>query len=164
MLECVPMKRIPRLVSLACLAAFAAGCELVSNDDSGAALAAASGAAAAAQPARSGQSAASSSSQSSKSGSIVGTWLLKDKESAAGWYAIFAADGSWVIKDKPSDSRTRVHGTYKVSGNSFSGPMTNPGVGTGEIRGTFSGTSMDFAFIEHWHTPHKTIMFKGTKQ
>ena len=145
------MKRIPRLVSLACLAAFACGCELVSNDDSGAALAAASGATAA-------------KSSQKKSNTLVGTWFLQEKSGTGSWYAIFASDGTWVIKDKPSDSRTRVHGTYTVSGNKFSGPMTNPGVGTGQISGTFSGNSMDFTFVEHWHTPHKTILYTGSKK
>ena len=148
------MKRITRLLSLACLAAFACGCELVSNDDSGAALAAASG----------GAAASSGGSAPANAGSLVGTWLLKEKSGSGSWYVIFAADGTWVIKDTPSAARNRVYGTYKVSGNKFSGPMTNPGVGTGQISGTFSGNSMDFTFVEHWHTPHKTILYTGSKK
>ena len=148
------MKRIPRLVSLACLAALACGCELVSNDESGAALAAASG----------GAAASSGGSAPAKSGSLVGTWLLKEKTGSGSWYAIFAADGTWAIKDPPSAARNRVFGTYKVNGNKFSGPMTNPGVGTGQISGTFSGTTMDFTFVEHWHNPHKTVLYTGTKK
>ena len=154
------MKTISRLLPLAALAALVCGCEIVSNDDSGEALAAASGGAPAAAPA----SSSSSSDTASKAGSIVGTWLLKQKSGSGSWYAFFMADGSWYIKDTPSASRTRVSGAYKVSGNKFSGSMKNPGVGEGEISGTFSGNSMDFTFVEYWHTPHKTVLYKGTKQ
>ena len=145
--------RFPAFCAALC-AALLAGCELVSNDD-GEALAAAAGSAAAA-----GKTAGKTASASS----IVGTWLLKEKAGSGSWYAIFAADGTWVIKDKPSDAKTRVHGTYAVSGSSFAGPMTNPGVGTGKISGTFSGNSMDFTFVEFWHTPHKTVLYSGTRK
>ena len=150
------------LVRLLPLAALLCGCELISNDDSGEAFAAASGAAPAA--AATAAPASSSSETTSKAGSIVGTWLLKEKSGSGSGYAFFKADGSWYIKDTPSASRTRVSGSYKVGGNKFSGSMKNPGVGEGEISGTFSGNSMDFTFVEYWHTPHKTVLYKGTKQ
>lgn len=146
------MQTFSRLALSALAAALLCGCELVSNDD-GAALAAASGGAS-----------KSSKKSASKSTAIAGTWFLKEKNGTGSWYAIFSADGTWVIKDTPSAARNRVHGTYTVKENSFSGPMTNPGVGTGEISGTFSGNSMDFTFVEHWHTPHKTILYAGTRQ
>lgn len=146
------MKHFVRLFPLAAFAALACGCEIVSNDDDGEALVAASGGAAA------------TSGTPAKAGSIVGTWFLKETSGSGSWYAIFAANGTWVIKDTPSASRTRVSGAYKVNGNKFSGSMKNPGVGEGEISGTFSGGSMDFTFVEYWHTPHKTILYKGTKQ
>lgn len=150
------MKTPARPAACAALLALAAtllcGCEIVSNDG-GESLAAAAGGAAASSP-----------SSKTSSSSIVGTWFLKEKSGSGSWYAIFAADGSWVIKDKPSDAKSRVHGTYTVSGNSFAGPMKNPGVGTGRIGGTFSGNSMDFTFVEHWHTPHKTVLYSGTRK
>lgn len=149
------MKRIARLPLLVAAAALLCGCEFVSNDD-GESFAAVTGAAAA-RP-------AAGSSQNNATSSIVGTWLLKEKSGSGSWYAFFKADGTWYIKDTPSASRTRVSGTYKTSGNKFSGPMKNPGVGTGEISGTFSGDSMDFTFVEHWHKPHKTVLYKGTRQ
>ena len=140
------MKTPSRPAACAALLALAAtllcGCELVSNDD-GESLAAAAGGAAASSP-----------SSKTSSSSIVGTWFLREK----------SGSGSWVIKDKPSDAKSRVHGTYTVSGNSFAGPMKNPGVGTGRIGGTFSGNSMDFTFVEHWHTPHKTVLYSGTRK
>ena len=147
------MKRIARLLPLAAAAALLCGCELISNDDGESFAAAAGGAAAhAARPA------------SNASSSIVGTWFLKEKNGSGSWYAFFKADGTWYIKDTPSASRTRVSGTYTVNGNKFSGPMKNPGVGTGEISGTFSGNSMDFTFVEFWHTPHKTVLYKGERR
>ena len=144
------MKPFARILPLAAAAALLCGCELVSNDDE--AFAAAAGGAAA------------SSSKPSKSSSIVGTWFLREKSGSGSWYVFFNADGSWYIKDTPSASRTRVSGTYKASGNKFSGPMKNPGVGEGEISGTFSGGSMDFTFVEYWHTPHKTVLYKGERK
>ena len=147
------MKRISRLLSLVAASALLCGCELISNDD-GESFAAAAG----------GASAAPARSPSPSSSSIVGTWFLKEKSGSGSWYAFFNADGSWYIKDTPSASRTRVSGTYKVNGGKFSGPMKNPGVGTGEISGTFSGNSMDFTFVEHWHNPHKTVLYSGTRK
>ena len=103
------------------------------------------------------------SSGGGNSSSLVGTWALSEG-STVSWYVIFESNGSWVIKDTPSAARNRVYGTY-VSGNgSFSGPMENPGVGSGRISGTYSGNSMEFDFVEYWHTPHKTIHYKGSRQ
>ena len=142
------MKRLSRLLPLAAAAALLCGCEFVSNDDE--AFAAAAGGA--------------NARHAAQSSSIVGTWFLREKSGSGSWYVFFNADGSWYIKDTPSASRTRVSGTYKTSGTKFSGPMKNPGVGTGEISGTFSGNSMDFTFVEFWHDPHKTILYKGERK
>ena len=41
--------------------------------------------------------------------------------------------------------------------------MQNPGTGTGEIVATLEGDSMALDFIEHWHSPYKTLQFTGVK-
>ena len=39
----------------------------------------------------------------------------------------------------------------------------NPGTGEGDIKGTYSGTSMSLDFTEYWHSPHKTVHYTGSK-
>ena len=94
-------------------------------------------------------------------GSVVGTWSLTNGGST--WYILFAADGSWLISDTADGSSRRVFGSYTMSGDSISGSMTNPGVGSGEIAATISGDSISLDFIEHWHTPYKHVPYTGTR-
>lgn len=101
------------------------------------------------------------SSSGGNSASLVGTWSLRNGGST--WYIHFGSDNNWKITDDAAGQARRVFGTYSVSGNSFSGPMQNPGTGKGEIRGTVDGSSMTLDFIEHWHTPYKHVPYVGTK-
>ncbi len=94
-------------------------------------------------------------------GAAVGTWSLTNGGST--WYILFAADGSWLISDTADGSSRRVFGSYTMSGDSISGSMTNPGVGSGEIAATISGDSISLDFIEHWHTPYKHVPYTGTR-
>ena len=110
----------------------------------------------------SGSSSSSSASGTVNSG-IVGSWSLTDSEGNT-WYIHFESDRTWMITDGAGKTtRRRVYGTYSTSGNSFTGDMTNPNVGTGEIRGSISGTSITLDFIEHWHNPYKVIAYTGSK-
>lgn len=137
-----------RLIALAALAFVLCGCE----DDK--------------DPAwwQGGAPAPAASTDAAKpvSGSIVGTWKLSTS-GAAPWFAHFASDGTWKITDDQAGSKRRVYGTYSTSGSSFQGSMTNPGVGDGEINGTFTQSSMSMDFIEHWHTPYKHVPYTGAK-
>ena len=111
----------------------------------------------------SGSSSSSSSDSGMVSSGIVGSWSLTDSEGHT-WYIHFESDRSWMITDGAGKTtRRRVYGTYRTSGNSFTGDMTNPNVGTGEIRGSISGTSITLDFIEHWHNPYKVIAYTGSK-
>ncbi len=92
---------------------------------------------------------------------IVGTWALTGGGTT--WYAHFRDDGSWGISDDAAGAKPRVHGTYTAADGAFSGPMVNPGTGEGNIKGTYSGTSMSLDFTEYWHSPHKTVHYTGSK-
>ena len=93
--------------------------------------------------------------------SVVGTWSLSN--SGGTWYILFAQDGSWKISDTADGSQRRVYGNYTTSGNKVGGSMTNPGVGTGAIAATIDGKNISLDFIEHWHTPYKTVRYNGSK-
>lgn len=101
-------------------------------------------------------------SSSDTSSDIVGSWRLV-AESGSAWYAHFDKDGNWKITDDEAGTARRVYGTYTCNGNSFSGPMINPHVGTGKIEGTFEDGSMTMDFVEYWHTPAKHVPYTGTK-
>ena len=105
--------------------------------------------------------ATTTSSTTANSSSIVGTWTLTGDGTT--WYATFSDNKSWIISDDKAGSKVRVYGTYSVSGGNFSGPMTNPGIGTGKIAGSFSGNAMTLNFTEYWHDPAKTVQYKGTR-
>ncbi len=92
---------------------------------------------------------------------LVGTWRLVNGDSA--WYIHFADDGTWRITDDREGESLRVHGTYTVDSGKFSGPMTNPGVGTGMISGTFSGGAIVLDFVEYWHSPYKHVPYTGSR-
>ena len=114
------------------------------------------------QTLQNGSGSTSSDSGTVNSG-IVGSWSLTDSEGNT-WYIHFESDRTWMITDGAGKTtRRRVYGTYSTSGNSFTGDMTNPNVGTGEIRGSISGTSITLDFIEHWHNPYKVIAYTGSK-
>lgn len=94
--------------------------------------------------------------------SVVGTWSLTN--SGGTWYILFASDGTYKISDTSDGSQQRVYGNYTVSGSTVSGSMTNPGVGTGEIKATITGNAIALDFIEHWHTPYKVVRYTGNKR
>lgn len=98
---------------------------------------------------------------SSSDSSIVGTWSLSGDGKT--WFITLSDNGSWFISDDKAGNARRVHGTYTAKNGSFSGPMTNPGVGTGKISGTYSGNSMSLDFTEYWHTPAKTVKYSGSR-
>lgn len=93
---------------------------------------------------------------------FTGTWALS-QGAGVYWYITFNSDNSWFISNNADGSGRRAFGTYAVSGNTARGPMQNPGTGTGEIVATVSGSTMALDFIEHWHTPYKTLKFTGVK-
>ena len=93
---------------------------------------------------------------------LAGTWALS-QGGGVEWYIHFYEDNAWRITNNADGSGQRVLGTYTVSGNTFKGPMQNPGTGVGEIQGTVDGSSLTLDFIEHWHTPHKVIKYTGQK-
>ena len=95
---------------------------------------------------------------------FVGTWNLFPDKGGANWYGIFNADGTWLIADNADGSKRRVYGRYRVTGDRLEGDMTNPGVGTGAITASISpGGIMALMFVEHWHEPHKTVTYSGSK-
>ena len=96
------------------------------------------------------------------SASFTGTWALT-QGAGTSWYMIFNADGTWLISDTADGSARRVFGTYTVKGNVATGPMTNPGIGEGEIVATIDGDVLSLDFIEHWHNPYKHVPYTGTK-
>ncbi len=93
---------------------------------------------------------------------IVGKWVLSTSGQSP-WYIHFNSDGTWRITDDSAGTALRVYGNYSTSGDLFSGNMTNPGVGTGEIKGSISGSAITLDFIEHWHTPYKHVPYSGSK-
>lgn len=102
-------------------------------------------------------------SQSAVTNAIVGSWSLTENNTTNVWYVHFYKDLNWKITDDAAGFAKRVHGTYTISNNVFQGPMVNPGVGEGKIQGSIVDGSMDFTFIEYWHTPNKTIKYTGYK-
>ena len=96
---------------------------------------------------------------------FTGVWRIRKEDSSSLW--IFNDDGTFIKKraDEPLDGATHFVGTYAVSEGDLSGSFTNPGVGTGEIRGsiTADGTLM-MDFIEYWHTPPKVVPTVGVRQ
>ncbi len=120
-----------------------------------------SGSAAAESPAASSSETPAAESGYTASNDIVGTWALTGEGKT--WYGTFSKNGSWIISDDKAGAKVRVYGTYTAKGENFSGPMTNPGVGTGKIEGSYSENSMTLYFTEYWHTPAKTVHYKGTR-
>ena len=97
------------------------------------------------------------------SSKFVGTWALSQGGGTL-WFIIFNDDGSWLISDTADGSARRVFGTYSVSGNTASGPMQNPGVGTGEIEAVLTGDdTLALDFVEFWHSPPKHVPYAGSK-
>ncbi len=101
------------------------------------------------------------SGENTENSGLVGTWSLSGPENVV--FAHFAADGTWKITDDQAASSVRVYGTYNVDGDVFTGTMTNPGVGEGEIAGTFSGSSLSMDFVESWNSPVKHVPYTGSK-
>lgn len=96
------------------------------------------------------------------SAKFTGTWALT-QGAGISWYILFNDDGTWLISDTADGSARRVYGTYAVNGDVATGPMTNPGVGEGEIVATLDGDTLSLDFIEHWHNPYKHVPYTGTK-
>lgn len=96
------------------------------------------------------------------SAQFTGTWALT-QGAGISWYILFNDNGTWLISDTADGSARRVFGTYSVDGDVATGPMTNPGVGTGEIVATIDGDTLSLDFIEHWHNPYKHVPYTGTK-
>lgn len=109
----------------------------------------------------SSSSTSSSTSTTTSNANIVGTWSLSNGPNT--WYIHFASDKTWKITDDRQGTARRVYGTYTTDGNKFSGPMVNPGVGTGNISGTIDGDLISLDFVEYWHTPAKHVPYTGEK-
>ena len=103
----------------------------------------------------------SSSNSSSSSNDFVGGWKLTSGSSV--WYLYVYTDGSCKLCDSADESKPHLSGTYSVSGSTFTGNMTNPGVGEAQIVASLSSGTMSLDFIEHWHTPYKHIAYTGAK-
>ena len=158
------MKLHRSLLLLSLVGALVAGCEGDGDNPYAARLSGKdkdSGSAAAESPAASSSETPAAESGHTASNDIVGTWTLSGEGKT--WYGTFSKNGSWIISDDKAGAKVRVYGTYSASHGSFSGPMTNPGVGTGKIAGTYSGNSMTLHFTEYWHTPAKTVTYSGTR-
>lgn len=105
---------------------------------------------------------ASTNSSSSANARFVGTWELTSGQDGSSMYILFDANGTFVMKDTLSGP-VHMRGTYTVSGSTATGPLTNPGVGDGEIVATVDGDAMALDFIEHWHDPYKHNLYTGSK-
>ena len=92
---------------------------------------------------------------------LVGTWTITG--GSATWYIHFSDDGTWRITNDREGESLRLHGTYTVDGGRFSGPLTNPGVGTGMISGTFSGNSIVLDMVQYWYSPYRHVPYTGAR-
>lgn len=92
---------------------------------------------------------------------VVGTWSLNRPGRTI--YIVFGEDGAYEICENADGSERIVYGTYTVSGNTVSGPMTNPGVGSGDILAVIDGDTILLDFTEYWHTPHKVVEYSGER-
>jgi len=141
------LRRLP--IALAALAVLAAGCE---DEKETRPWYGAGPSAGAAEP----------SGEAELDASLFGTWSLSNGGDV--WYVHFFKDGTWKITDDRAGAVERVHGSYSTNAAAFSGNMVNPGVGTGEINGFHNGNAIRLNFIEHWHTPYKTVVYEGSRQ
>ena len=97
---------------------------------------------------------------------VVGTWALYSGGSIQGspyWYIHFKPDGTYTISDNADGSARRVSGSYTTSGNTITGPFTNPGVGDGRIDATLDNGLLRLNFVEYWHTPNKVVPYTGKR-
>jgi len=97
---------------------------------------------------------------------IVGVWALQEGTTYTGsttWYITFNPGGTYAISDNADGSGQRVSGTYSVSGETVTGPFTNPGVGEGRIDGVFIGNDILVDFVEYWHSPEKHVFYAGVR-
>ncbi len=92
---------------------------------------------------------------------VVGTWSLNRPGRTV--YIVFNEDLTWKICENADGTERIVYGTYTVSGNTVSGPMTNPGVGSGDILAIIDGDTIMLDFTEYWHTPHKVVEYSGER-
>ena len=96
--------------------------------------------------------------------SVVGTWQVQFPGDPPVFW-VFGADGSWDQFDDAALQGRHLGGTYVQTGNAFSGPCANPGVGQCDIEGTISedGQTIAVDFIEHWHSPSKHVPLSGAR-
>ncbi len=97
---------------------------------------------------------------------VVGVWALQEGTTYTGsttWYITFNPSGTYAISDNADGSGQRVSGTYSVSGETVTGPFTNPGVGDGRIDGVFVGNDILVDFVEYWHSPEKHVFYAGVR-
>lgn len=97
---------------------------------------------------------------------VVGVWALQEGSTYSGnttWYITFNPNGTYAISDNADGSAERVSGTYTVSGETVTGPFTNPGVGEGRIDGVYVGNDILVDFVEYWHSPEKHVLYAGVR-
>jgi hypothetical protein len=92
---------------------------------------------------------------------FVGSWKVTG--SADAWLYI-DSNNTFVWADVPDKTHPHFSGTWSVTNGTFTGPFTNPGVGTGDLVGTIAANGvMTIDFVEHWNTPNKHVPYSATK-
>ena len=93
---------------------------------------------------------------------FVGSWALAQAIDGSAMFIDFNEDGSFVMKDC-AECDAHMTGTYTVDGDTATGPLENPGVGTGEIVAELDGDDLILDFVEFWHSPPKHNPYTGSK-
>ena len=109
---------------------------------------------------------ATNTTENASESSVVGVWALQEGSTYTGnpyWYVTFNADGTYAISNNPDGSGQRVYGTYTTSGETVTGPFTNPGVGEGRIDAVYLGNDILLDFVEYWHSPEKHVLYAGAR-
>jgi len=102
-------------------------------------------------------------------GSFVGDWALwlngTDLNGPPNFYYVhFRDDGSFFMSLNPDGSGQLGVGTYTVSDGLLVGPFSHPGVGDGRVEATLNDDgTMNYNFIEYWHTPNKVNPCTGKR-
>ena len=91
---------------------------------------------------------------------FVGEWHVTGAE--GNYFITFGEDGSVIMADSQGGP-AHLTGSYTVDGDTATGPLTNPGVGTAEFIAIETGDdTMSYEFIEHWG-PGKHIPLNGVR-
>lgn len=91
---------------------------------------------------------------------FVGEWNVTGSE--GNYFITFGTDGSVIMADSQGGP-AHLTGSYTVDGDTASGPLRNPGVGTAEFIAIKTGdNTMSYEFIEHWG-PGKHIPLNGVR-